>query len=693
MQKYVSHWSVGLVFRMIKANLIMVLMLFVLIASILLATQYSYTSVQYKTSGILQIDNKNAYVYSELPFTNNQMQDMGAGYTNLSSRSEVATVLLTTDYILNPVIDNNHLNIGIIPVPVGPVKRLMQLLSPQKSMDWLNYLHDSSGSKSISVAEFQVDQRWLNKKFILKIMPKNAYALYLVKEHWFYDEVKLVLRGVVAKKSANQALKISLMLADIKASPGTEFILTKQSHDVVIDTLAEKIAIEPLTVEKKVITSITGVLKISMLGDNSLLQAQVINDLMEQLKLSTYREQHDQLDRLSALVTQQLNQIELNRSKAQAALVAFQTQHKIINVDTQLSEDIHDLVLLRQKLLDNEILLLQYKNIYTAKHPAVMALSKEKQALLANQEHIEQRLKQYPKEQALLLNLKANLEIYQQLYVYLANKEQDIKLHGANIISPVKILTYATAEVQPLIDNIALQQLTTLLLIALLSGLIIVCGGVILSSGNDPAMIPSLLNAKLLAVVPYCSYKYSMRQFELISSYLCAKHQTHKHPVLLNIGSITAGAGKSFIITNCINSLRTLGKTCVHITFGREQHYSSLATVIKQIKRAASNERIVTKINLAEESAKNSEALFELLTAMPKVDFLFIETLPLLESVTFFLLSNLALQNILITCDHDNNHKLHACINDFHNLNKGVHTVIFNFPQWRWLKSPYLLNS
>jgi|GEM_PF-3780712 len=686
MSDYVREINLPLILKAMKINAKILLLLFFGLFALLFALTVFIHDCQkkaYSTAGAVQINN-----YSQ---TDTIEQNISAEGTNkevitngaiMATQSEIEEALIKSGYILELVVRKNHLDTSLVPISFPLISEICHELGIADVVNKLSASYYKARTDSLIISSFNVEQEYLNARFTLQVTSPDTYELYLGKNH--------ILSGKVGKNESNMG--VTILITAISVSNASRFLLSKISMDKATSDLSSELMVEPVIVGKNFVPSITGILKISMVGDKPKLQAQLINDIINQLKTTSFRQQSTILLASIGFVESQIVSVSHKLTQSQADMVAFQSSHNIISLDEQQKEYIGELSKVEQDILENKIAVTQFSKLYASKHPVMIDLYTQQNSLIKKKAKVDDLLQKLPHNGAIYLNLKRNLDVYQQLYTFLLKKEQDLKLKSSSLLSPVKILYYASPDVGPATDNLSPALIAVIIFIVLVV-ISVLFFYIVFLDNNDPWLMSKLSQIPLLAVFPYCPKRKNTisRSLDVTRSYLL--HQNENSLLIVNIGSMASGAGKSFIISALMNQLEAVNKKCLYITFGLSSEFISLAGIIKQLRQSAALANI-TKLKINVNDTVDSELLLELATYLTKeFDFIFMEAWSIDKSAVFFNLAKVANVSILITVPQDTRNKIEWLINDMNNLKVFPDQIIYNNPRNTIIKSLFSVES
>lgn len=685
MQEYIREITLSQMVKAITINIktlfIIMFTLGIIIIFISLAINKYHEQV-FTTTGAIQINNyaANTYADQQIVMTNNKTEEIPN--SSIATRSEIEEALIKAGYILMPVIKKNHLDIKLTPVTLPIVGRMINSICggiDENSKLMFGYCHGKV--TEFDIVQFDVGDKELNKNFILKITSPSSYELY--KNNTY------VLSGRIGQISSSNG--VTLQINSINSKVQSKFILSKLSMDKAIADLSQHIMIEPVIVGKNFVPPITGILKISMSGDRPKLQATVVNDIIDQLKKTALAQQGNVLTSSINFIEKQIAQVSQQLKTSQANMVSFQASNNVISLDNQERQYIQRLSDVEQSILENKIAINQFSTLYASKHPVMLDLYTQRDYLISKKSALDAQLNKIPKAEAIYLNLKRNLDVYQQLYSYLLNKEQELKMKQSSLFSPVDILYYASPNVAANPVNVSAKLIAVILTIIFFI-IIVVFINFVLFSNTDPWLMSELSKIPLLAVFPYIHHSKHNRSIELTASYLL--HKVVNKTLVVNISNISHYSGKTYIINGLIKCLNKLNKKCLYLNLCLND---DLITVTELIQKLEQQEQITlnsnSELKINQLSAMDNIQMQKLISSLSNFDFIFLESPSTEDSPLFLHLSQIADESLLIVSPKDTRNKLEWLINDIINLNANITQIIYNNPKKTIIKSLYAVES
>ncbi|HCT9587106.1 polysaccharide biosynthesis tyrosine autokinase [Raoultella ornithinolytica] len=235
---------------------------------------------------------------------------------------------------------------------------------------------------------------------------------------------------------------ISLKVNEIDAKPGTQFVIGYVSRLKAITDLQEGLSVVDQGKD-------TGILTLSLTGDDSVLVERIINSISENYLAQNIARQAAQdakslefLSKQLPLVRSDLDQAEdkLNQYRRQSDSVDLSLEAKsvldqIVNVDNQLNE---------LTFRESEI-----SQLYTKEHPTYKALMEKRKTLQEEKAKLNKRVSAMPETQQEILRLSRDVESGRAVYMQLLNRQQELNIAKSSAIGNVRIIDNAVTQPKP----------------------------------------------------------------------------------------------------------------------------------------------------------------------------------------------------------------------------------------------------
>ncbi|MDD3265799.1 MAG: hypothetical protein PHC75_01295 [Burkholderiales bacterium] len=677
MKNYKRNINLNLIYQTAKINVKLIIAVF--IPLMILVTVYAYMSnkrqtPKYTVTGTLQINNRASLIDNDSDFLDDVKMPK-ATQSGIAVNSEVIYSLLTKQYILNKVIEENKLDISLV--------------VDQNNNSKVSKFNRNVKQPIPEVDTFSVPKELINKTFRLKCIKNNKFELF---------------NGTSSIGSGNIGtdVKFNKILINLSSCSdySNSFLISKLMMSQVQQNLLNNLVVEPVLVSRRLSQNDTGIIDISMVGINPTRQAIIINDIMDELREKVFDRQRQSLKQMLNFLQQQVVLAKKSLDEAKDKLVDYQENNQILDLYIQNSTYVSAKSQIELQLLEKNIMLYQYSNQYTNSHPLIISLLKQQKLLEEKVKQLDSQLTKLPAEQAKYVTLKSDVDVAQELYTSLVNKEQVLYLKYYGITSTVDILTYANSSVVPVTIPLSAKVIVTNLFLLLSCELLIIMYFVFFNQ-SDPNLLPSLLDSKLLINIPYLktrkiSHRENYPYFKVLYSYFILLSESRQDCVICNVSSIDKGCGKSFVLLPIINQLSLTNKIC-YISFVNDDSGVNLHQVINnmdQISLNGTNNNIVIKVN--ESSVMGLESLRNMIFKVKEVlgvDFIFIESPAIIYSKIFMDISRIATHNVLVSIPSDKSGVIAHLVQWLDNLSINIDSVIFNHPKRQFIKTTNYIDT
>ncbi len=268
-------------------------------------------------------------------------------------------------------------------------------------------------------------------EIIVKIINENSFEVNIG------DDTVQGKRGEIV--DINGA---TLKIDKIEAKPGTEFTIDYVSRLKAITDLQENLTIVDQGKD-------TGILSISLTGDNKELISKIIDNISDNYLAQNIARQAAQdaksLDFLNLqlpkvrsdldIAENKLNQYRRQNDSVDLSLEAKSVLDQIVNVDNQLNE---------LTFRESEI-----SQLYTKEHPTYKALLEKRKTLQDEKMKLNKRVSSMPETQQEILRLSRDVESGRAVYMMLLNRQQELNIAKSSAIGNVRIIDEAVTQPKP----------------------------------------------------------------------------------------------------------------------------------------------------------------------------------------------------------------------------------------------------
>ncbi len=311
------------------------------------------------------------------------------------------------------------------------------------------------GNESIKLVSLDVPDKLLDRELTVLSKEGNKFSLLSKNKEVIlegevgklalsYDPKNIVTNLKIKKSKGISPSQIessySILISELTARPGTEFIVVKKSLLSTIDWLKKRIeAIEG--------GDRTGVISLSLEGKNKKKIVSILNTITNNYLLQNkFRSSKDVTKTLKSL-QKQLKTLEEKNDKAEASLRKYRTQNQTADMSAETQS-----VLAMIAEIDTELQTLSLKRDevgqkYTPSHPTIRAIASQEQKLQNRKKQALSKISRLPKTQQELLRLEQEFKITNTAYINLLNDIQQLKIAEASSSSErIYILDSAAAH-------------------------------------------------------------------------------------------------------------------------------------------------------------------------------------------------------------------------------------------------------
>lgn len=406
----------------------------------------------YQAQGLLQLEAKAGSL--ALP---DGMQDLLGG-SGVKSPGEAEIEIMKSRMVMGEAVQTLDLQIEAYPRPFPGLGLLPARLSlPDPAISFLAPYQ--WGNEAIAVGELEVGPEWLGQEMVLTITGPETYALRLPDGSQ--------IDGKARQRLASTDKGVSIVVDRLEGPVGREFIVTRRKLPDAVRKLQGN-----FTVTESPRGS--SILRINYTNPSPRQAERILDAIAQAYLAQNIARSAAEAQNSLRFIDEQLPIAERTVTTAQNALNAYRQQQQSVDVDyetrslleraTELETQINALSLKEEEL----------KERYTINHPVYQALLQNRATLQTQLDELRGATSDLPETQKEIFNLTRNLEVAQQVYVQLLNRQQELRVIQASTVGSVRIIDTAYAS------NIRISPRTSrTLALSLILGGILGAGGVL----------------------------------------------------------------------------------------------------------------------------------------------------------------------------------------------------------------------
>lgn len=493
----------------------------------------------YKVDVMLQVNEKSQSMVGVEPLI-----DMFGAKLPVMAEIE----LIKSRKVLGAVINNLELEViakpKFFPFAGEAIARRFAQRNPENAVSNPLFGQDEYawGGEAIQVGTLAVPDALRDEEFTLLAGNQGQFQLFLNDE--------LIAEGEVGKpvnrQIGNHQQPIHLFVSLLKARPGTQFTLIRQSSNNAIRQLRDG-----LTVSEK--GKNTGILELTLESDNAEYAIRVLNEIANIYVQQNVEYKSAESQKTLEFLDKQLPIIKDQMEASITALNEYKNQKGSVNLDIETQHTLAGVVEIK-----TQITLLQQKRDelrqkFTESHPNVIAVDKQIARLQAQLQSHNQMIKALPETQQIILELSGDVKVGTNLYNTLLNNAQTLRVAKAGTVGDVRVIDYAVLPDKAIKPNKPLI-IGVAFVLGLFLGIVAVFVRKSLLRGiEDPDLIEKQLHIPVYATI------YHSKDQDLLNKELSKSDKSiirHNRPAILSLRNRDDVA---------IESLRSL-RTTIHFS-------------------------------------------------------------------------------------------------------------------------------
>jgi len=436
----------------------------------------------YTANALLQVEEKtNGVGFSD---------DLMGLMSSSNGGAETEIEILRSRSVLFKVIEEVNLNISVIPKTFPYIgdyflrsykgEGFREPIMGLGSYAW--------GGESLRIETMNIPDSLLGTQLIIVAHGKQQYGLY-------HDGV-LILNGVVGTYAHNDTLGVGIYLSILQAKEGTEFRVVKHRLAVIYAQTLQR-----LTVTER--GKGTGILALSY-NDSDPQKTKDFLDVLAKSYLRQNVERKTEVANRSLLfIQEQLPLVQQQLQVAETLVNEYRLKTGSVDLNIETQSVLNKIVGIDKQISELEMEKADLSQRFTEAHPMMQVLKSKKVRLEDEKIKIEQKLMLLPKIEQEMVTMMRNVKVNSELYTFLLNKSQELKVAEAGTVGNVRILDFA---LKPYSSGKPNKRLISMIgfILGLFAGVLIVFVRKALNQGvEDPDLIERLTGLSVFAAVPH----------------------------------------------------------------------------------------------------------------------------------------------------------------------------------------------
>ncbi|TQI81032.1 tyrosine-protein kinase Etk/Wzc [Serratia fonticola] len=284
----------------------------------------------------------------------------------------------------------------------------------------------------LTISSLTVPDVMLGEKLTLKVLERQRFSLNVGES--------VLLTGNVGQPQQQGGWGIQV--SKLEAEPGTTFSVVKVARQTAVDDLRKNLEIVSGGKDSGMLT-----FRLDS-EDPQLAQALLLNITKNYLQQNIDRKT-EEAERTLAFLQQQLPQIQSRLTHAENQLNLFRQQNDSVDLSLEAKSVLDTLVQLEAQLNELTFKEAEISKLYTREHPAYRALLEKRSALESEKIRLGRQVQMLPKTQQEILRMTRDVQVDQQVYLQLMNKQQEVSIIKAGTVGNIRIVDRAETTLKP----------------------------------------------------------------------------------------------------------------------------------------------------------------------------------------------------------------------------------------------------
>jgi tyrosine-protein kinase Etk/Wzc len=309
----------------------------------------------------------------------------------------------------------------------------------------------------LRIAEMKTPAAMQGQELTLTVGDKQRYSLS-------YDG-KNLLNGVVGQPLQQGDWAINVAALD--ALPGTTFTVVNVPRQRAVDDLRNILDVAPGGKE-------SGIMTFSLAGEDPQRAEAVLKSITDNYLQQNVDRKTEEAQRMLAFLHEQLPRTQTSLNNAENQLNQFRQQNDSVDLSLEAKSVLDTQVQLEGQLNELTFKEAEISKLYTRVHPAYRALLEKRATLEAEKARLGKQVQTLPKTQQEILRLTRDVQVDQQVYMQLMNKQQELSISKAGTVGNIRIIDEAETGLRPVQPQKVMIVFFALLLGGVLSASVVV---------------------------------------------------------------------------------------------------------------------------------------------------------------------------------------------------------------------------
>ncbi|WP_033569332.1 tyrosine-protein kinase Wzc [Dickeya undicola] len=301
----------------------------------------------------------------------------------------------------------------------------------------------------ISVSRLSVPDSWLDEKMTVTIEDEGKYRFAAGKDASFI--------GSIGQLESHGGF--NLLISDTNAAPGTVFTVRKKNMLTAINDILSELSVADKGKD-------TGVLQLTLEGSDPALVRKTLASISDNYLQQNVDRKSEEAARSLVFLKEQLPLVRASLETAEDKLNKYRQQKDSVDLSLEAKSVLDTIVDVESQLNQLTFREAEISKLYTREHPAYRSLLEKRATLEKERDNLNKRVSSMPKTQQEIVRLTRDVNVGQEVYVQLMNKQQELSINKASTVGNVRIIDPAVVQLKP----VKPKKTLVILLAAMLGG-------------------------------------------------------------------------------------------------------------------------------------------------------------------------------------------------------------------------------
>lgn len=434
------------------------------IIGILYAT---FATPVYKADALIQVEQNSG---------NSLLKDISSVLPDAKPESAAEIELIKSRMVVGKTVKDLSLDIVV-----------QQKYFPIFGKGFARLMDDEPGK--IAVSRLEVPQSWQDTPITLTVLDSQTYEIEAGDVVRFKGKV-----GQIEKHNG-----LSILLSEIQAEPGTIFRVQKLNTLTAINNVLGNLSVADKGKD-------TGVLSLSFEGEEAELTNKILNSISQNYLQQNVERKSEEAGKSLEFLKEQLPSVRLNLDDADNKLNSYRQKNESVDLSLEAKAVLDTMVSVESQLNELTFREAEISKLYTKEHPAYRALMEKRKTLEEEREKINKRVGVMPKTQQEILRLTRDVNVGQEVYMQLLNKQQELSINKASTVGNVRIIDPSAIQLSPVKPKKILIVLLSILLGGMVSTAFVVLKTLLHKGIESPEQLEEL-GINVYASVPLSEWQ------------------------------------------------------------------------------------------------------------------------------------------------------------------------------------------